>query len=50
MRQAAGLVLAAMLLGGCVAYVGPDAGRPLAGPYASPASVVVHARWGGHGG
>jgi hypothetical protein len=48
MRQAAGLALVALLLGGCVAYVGPYGGRPVAGGYASP--VVVHAHWGWHSG
>jgi hypothetical protein len=47
MRQAAGLALVALLLGGCVAYVGPYGGRPVAGGYGSP--VVVHAHWGWRG-
>ena len=50
MRQAAGLVLLAMLLGGCVAYVGPYGGRPGAGVYVNPAPVVVHPGWGGRRG
>jgi len=47
MRQVVGLALAALLLGGCVAYVGPYGGRPVAGGYASP--VVVHSHWGWRG-
>ena len=50
MRQVLGFVLVAMLLGGCVAYVGPYGGRPLAGGYAGSGSVVIHSRWGWHGG
>lgn len=45
MRHVLGIVLVAMLLGGCVAYVGPYGGRPAAG-----GSVVIHSRWGWHGG
>ena len=49
MKQAAGLVLLAMLLSGCVAYVGRHAGRPGAGIYVTPSPVVVapvHGWWG----
>ena len=46
MKKAIGLVLLAVLLGGCVAYIGPYGGRPGAGAYGGP---VGHSRWGWHG-
>jgi hypothetical protein len=46
MRKAIGLALVALLLGGCVAYVGPYGGRPGAGPYGGPGG---HSRWGWYG-
>ena len=45
MKQAAWLVLIAMLLGGCVAYIGPYGGRPGTGVYTNPAPVVAHGWW-----
>jgi hypothetical protein len=46
MKKAIGLALVVLLLGGCVAYVGPYGGRPGAGAYGGP---VGHSRWGWHG-
>jgi hypothetical protein len=41
MRQVIGLVLAAVLLGGCAMYAGPDGFRTSAGFYANPAPAVA---------
>jgi hypothetical protein len=46
MKKAIGLALVALLLGGCVAYVGPYGGRPGAGAYGGP---VGHSHWGWRG-
>ena len=44
MRQAIGLLLVAVLLGGCVAYVGPYSGRPIRHAYVHPDAVVIRGR------
>ena len=41
MRQVIGLVLAAVLLGGCAMYAGPDGFGASVGIYAAPPPVVV---------
>jgi hypothetical protein len=46
MKKAIGLALVVLLLGGCVAYIGPYEGRPGAGAYGGPGG---HSRWGWRG-